>query len=101
MEFNEVVNNSSKVTNFDEIDRRYKEADLERPVIIFWKVNSLVDKNQPVTYDQRGAILINGYSPTIMDLIVTMDIEGLKEITPEKFVEKAIEKYSFVDEIIK
>jgi hypothetical protein len=102
MEFNVVVNDYRRnATNFDEIKRKYAEAGVERPTIIFWKVNALVNKNQPVTYDERGAILINGYSPAIMDLIVSMDVEKLSQITPQYFVEEAIKKYSFVDEVIK
>jgi hypothetical protein len=101
MEFDEVVNDYSQEINFAYIEDEYKKAGINRPTIIFWKVNALVDKNQPVTYDERGAILINGYSPAIMDLIVQMDIEKLSQMTPQSFVEEAIKKYSFVDEIIK
>ena len=90
-------------TNFEEIDRKYKEAGLERPTLIFWNVSSGAEEQQPVTFDESGTILINGYSPSIMKLILSMDTEALKAITPMKLMLDAVnvDKYSFVDTIFK
>ena len=99
MEFDEA---SSSQTNFESIDAKYKAAGLERPTLIFWRVD-VKEEQQPVTFDESGTILINGYSPSIMKLILSMDTEALKAITPMKLMLDAVnvDKYSFVDTIFK
>ena len=89
-------------TNFEAIDTKYKAAGLERPTLIFWRVDVKLHQ-QPVTFDESGTILINGYSPSIMKLILSMDTEALKSITPMKLMLDAVnvDKYSFVDTIFK
>ena len=89
-------------TNFESIDAKYKAAGLERPTLIFWRVD-VKEEQQPVTFDESGTILINGYSPSIMKLILSMDTEALKSITPMKLMLDAVnvDKYSFVDTIFK
>ena len=91
-------------TNFEEIDRKYKEAGLERPTLIFWNVNAEDrDDQQPVTFDDNGTILINGYSPAIMKTILSLDMDELANITPMNLFLKAVntDKYSFIDSIFK
>lgn len=98
MEFN--CTNSTR-TNFKAIDDKYKAKGLTRPLIVFWRVN-VVSTQFPVTVNDQGSILINGYSPGIMKLILSMGIEDLTSITPESFMLKAIaNKYEFVDEYFK
>lgn len=93
---------SSSQTNFELIDTKYKATGLERPTLIFWRVD-VKEEQQPVTFDESGTILINGYSPSIMKLILSMDTEALKSITPMKLMLDAVnvDKYSFVDTIFK
>jgi hypothetical protein len=95
MEFDEAVGKENNETNFNVIDRKFRERGLERPVIIFWRVD-VKNEQQPVYFDERGVIMINGYSPNVMGLIMSMDIEELKEITPEKMMFESIEKYEDV-----
>lgn len=99
MEFDEA---SHSKTNFKLIDAKYKTAGLERPTLIFWRVDVKLNQ-QPVTYDDNGTILINGYSPSIMNLILSMDTEALKAITPMNLFLNAVntDKYSFIDSIFK
>lgn len=94
---------SDTKTNFKLIDAKYKEAGLERPTLIFWNVSTGLDQQQPVTFDDNGTILINGYSPSIMNLILSMDTEALKAITPMNLFLNAVntDKYSFIDSIFK
>ena len=68
------------------------------PTLIFWRVD-VKSNQQPVTKHDSGAILINGYSPAIMKLIVAMDIDALNAITPEKFMLDAVSKYTYIDDI--
>lgn len=99
MEFNSV---SRRKTNFEAIDTKYKQAGLERPTLIFWRVDVKLNQ-QPVTFDTNGTILINGYSPSIMQTILSLDLDELANITPMNLFLKAVntDKYSFVDSIFK
>lgn len=99
MEFNEAT---ESCTNFEAIDSKYKQAGLERPTLIFWRVDVKLSQ-QPVTFDTNGTILINGYSPSIMQTILSLDLDELANITPMNLFLKAVntDKYSFVDSIFK
>ena len=99
MEFDEA---SSSQTNFEAIATKYKAAGLERPTLIFWRVDVKLNQ-QPVTFDDNGTILINGYSPAIMKTILSLDMDELANITPMNLFLRAVnvDKYSFVDTIFK
>ncbi len=93
---------SEDQTNFLAIDAKYAQAGLERPTLIFWRVDVKLNQ-QPVTFDDNGTILINGYSPAIMKTILSLDIDELANITPMNLFLKAVntDKYSFIDSIFK
>lgn len=97
--FDEAAENK---TNFLAIDAKYAQAGLERPTLIFWRVDVKLNQ-QPVTFDDNGTILINGYSPAIMKTILSLDMEEFANITPMNLFLKAVntDKYSFVDTIFK
>jgi len=94
MEFNSA--NQNRLTNFDAIKAKYAAAGLVAPTLIFWRVDVRLPQ-QPVTAHSTGAVLINGYSPAIMKILCSLDLEALAQITPLSLMNKAIEKYSFVD----
>ena len=98
MEFNSCDRNYR--SNFAAIKAKYTAAGLPMPVIVFWRVDLKVAQ-QPVTKHETGAILINGYSPSILKSILSMDIESLESITPLNMMLKTVaEKYTFVDKIL-
>ena len=98
MEFNSCDRNYR--SNFAAIKAKYTAAGLPMPVIVFWRVDVKVAQ-QPVTKHETGAILINGYSPSILNSILSMDIESLESITPLNMMLKTVaEKYPFVDKIL-
>ena len=98
MEFNSCDRNYR--SNFATIKAKYTAAGLPMPVIVFWRVDVKVAQ-QPVTKHETGAILINGYSPSILKSILSMDIESLESITPLNMMLKTVaEKYPFVDKIL-
>jgi hypothetical protein len=69
MQFDHVTDNHN-LTNFQEIERMYKDSGYTRPQIIFWNVNgSTLDF--PVTSDQNNTVMISGFSSVIMKSILT------------------------------
>jgi hypothetical protein len=96
IEFNEA--NRRGMTNFEAIKDKYAAAGLVAPTVIFWRVNVKVSQ-QPVTAHSTGAVLINGFSPAIMKLLCSFDLETLTDITPLSLMHKALEKYKFVNEL--
>lgn len=97
MEFNEC--DSSYMTNYQLINQKYASASISMPTIVFWRVNTILTQ-QPVTKDECGTILINGYSPSILKHILSMDLSSLEDITPmNMFLNTVQPKYSYVDEL--
>lgn len=93
MEFNYCTN----ITNYDLIKAKYVKAGIKMPTLVFWRVDVKVAQ-QPVTFDEQGTVLINGYSPTIMKELLAGD---LSDITPEKMMLKAIgDKYDYLDKLL-
>ena len=97
MEFNQC--DRSYRTNYQAIKSKYKAAGISMPTIVFWRVNTILAQ-QPVTKDERGTILINGYSPSILKHILSMDLASLEDITPmNMFLNTVQPRYSYVDEL--
>jgi hypothetical protein len=67
------------------IKRKYKDAGYDAPSIVFWNLNS--SDNVPVKYDQRGAALVSGFSPSIVKAVLSADTD---QFTPEGIMMKTI-----------
>lgn len=93
MEFNSCARGSSA---FRMIEKKYKAAGYEIPVIVFWNVQSR-GRNVPVTSNQKNVVLIGGYSPSTAKTL----LEGkLDEISPIEFMKKVItERYKYLEGI--
>jgi hypothetical protein len=62
-------------TNFQLIDKKFKNAGLQRPNLVFWNVNaSGSDNNVPVTVNDQGVALVSGFSPSIMQMCFSGDL---------------------------
>lgn len=75
MQFDVAMGNSS-VTHFNLIQERFEKAGVEMPQIVFWNLRGET-KDFPVKFDQKGVVLMSGYSPALLGSI----LEG-KDITP-------------------
>ena len=84
-------------TNLDAIRAKYAAAGYAFPQIIFWTVDSR-QKQTPATMNDKGVILVGGYSPAIMKSLLSND----PYITPYKAMLDTINspRYSFIDEIL-
>ena len=67
MEFDACVKNAN-MSNFDAAKRRYEQDGYTLPQIIFWNVASR-NRQQPVTKDERGTVLVSGVTPKIFNMI--------------------------------
>ena len=67
------------------------------PTIVFW--NLRLTKGFPVTSYTQNTIMISGFSPIILNLLVDKGVDGLKEFTPWKMFIKTInhERYNSFD----
>ena len=73
------------------IRRKYRDHDYEVPKIVFWNLNASYG-NVPVKYDERGAALVSGFSPSLMKSIL-----GGEDFTPEAVMLRTImsSRYDF------
>lgn len=68
MQFN-VAGGSSYFTNLETIRAKYRASGYDLPVIVFWNVDGAVC-DSPGTMDDKGVILVGGYSKSILKSIV-------------------------------
>jgi len=71
-------------TNFETIQDKYAKAGFQMPQLIFWNVQSRQDQS-PVEFNQEGAMLVSGCSPSIFESIMSGEI-----ITPLDLVLKKL-----------
>ncbi len=57
-------------TNFEAIQDKYLDAGYSAPALVFWNVNARPD-NQPVSFDQKGVMLVSGCSPAIFKNVLS------------------------------
>ena len=77
MQFDEAVGSHNATdTHFQILERRFRDACIEMPQIVFWNLRGGT-KDFPVEQDSRGVVMMSGYSPALL----TGLLEG-KEITP-------------------
>lgn len=70
----------NNVTHFNLVRERYAKAGVEMPHIVFWNLRGET-KDFPVVFDERGVVLMSGYSPSLL----TSLLEG-NDITPLSIV---------------
>ena len=99
MEFDSCVTDGSRrVTGFDALRSEYASAGYKLPTVVFWQIHAR-NEQSPVRFDQRGAVLLSGYSPALLEAIATGD---MSDITPESLAMKVLMKprYDAVSEAL-
>ncbi len=82
-----VIGGKSKVL-FKQIEEEYKQAGYKLPKLIFWNVNSRTC-TIPIKENDRGVILVSGYTPIIADMIMSTEVDPygvlLKKINTPRY----------------
>lgn len=68
MQFNSCIREPSS-NAYNMIKKNYAKAGYEVPTIVFWNLNA--QKNTPVEYNTRGTALVSGFSPAIVQSLVS------------------------------
>jgi hypothetical protein len=92
MEFDQAVESE---TNLESIKSKYKQANYKLPKIVFWNLNGR-QHNLPTTKSSQNVGLVSGFSPKILESILSGKIE---KFTPENVMLETIEsqRYSQVE----
>ena len=74
MEFDGATSNThygyGMVSLFDDLTRRFAKYGYKLPKLVFWNVNSRT-KTIPMTENEMGVVLVSGYSPNIMSMVMS------------------------------
>lgn len=76
MEFDEASTNK---TPFDYVKQQYNNFGYELPQVVFWNLNAR-NVQFPVRQDQRGAILVSGYSPSTLQYVLGGELKTPYEL---------------------
>ncbi len=93
MEFNSCARGT---TNLEAIQEKYRASGYKIPMVVFWNIASR-NNNSPATMNEKGVVLVGGYSPIIMKNILEV---GFEPTTPIQMVINTIgDKYSYLDNL--
>ena len=67
MEFDCATENA-EMTNFDNAADKFEDMGYRLPQLVFWNVNSF-NRQQPVTKNENGVVLVSGMSPQIFRML--------------------------------
>lgn len=63
----------AETTNFEYAKKKFAEHGYRLPLIVFWNAASR-NRQQPVTKNEQGALLVSGCSPQIFSLVTDHDV---------------------------
>ncbi|MBQ9781916.1 MAG: DUF2828 family protein [Clostridia bacterium] len=75
MEFDAVVDNAD-LSVFENAKKKFEEKGYELPTIVFWNVASR-KRQQPVTKDEKGVVLVSGCTPKLFSMVASGDTNPL------------------------
>ena len=81
MEFDYCADDASQ-TNFEYAKRAFEDAGYTLPEVVFWNVSSR-NRQQPVTKNEQGVLLVSGCTPRIFSMIADGSIS---DSTPYEFM---------------
>ena len=78
MQFDEAT--YGQETAFEMIRNEYEKSGYIMPTVVFWNLHER-GNNIPVKFDERGVVLVSGFSPSIMTAILGGDEENLNPLS--------------------
>lgn len=79
MEFDMAVENS-ELSNFENAKKKFERFGYQLPEIVFWNVASR-NRQQPVTKNDRGVVLVSGCTPRIFSMVAGGEMNPLVFMT--------------------
>lgn len=95
MQFNDMSIRGTDATALEMARQKYRDAGYKCPSIIFWNLAARASADQsPVKMDDKGVIIVSGFSPSIMATVLGANPE---EFTPQSMMMKVImdSRYDF------
>lgn len=86
MQFDQATSRTQ--TTFENVNALFDVSGYQLPNIVFWNLNGMY-KNTPCTKDKSGAMLVSGFSPSIMEAVLSDDLD---QISPEGLMLKVLMK---------
>lgn len=72
---------------FKKIEAKFNEAGYKLPKLIFWNVNSRTN-TIPLTQNENGVILVSGFSPAIVKMVLSQETDPYKALVKELMKER-------------
>lgn len=92
MQFNSMVEDSVDETTFENISRKYAEAGLEMPKMIFW---NMANNRLTFTSDSLDNLYLSGFSYNVFELIENGEFPQATDL-----LMKALSKFDYFDKIL-
>lgn len=71
-------------TNYDKIEKAYKEAGYEVPQIVYWDLHASPGTTVEVTAHRKGVAMMNGFSPSLLKVFMGEEEPVIEEYINEK-----------------
>ena len=95
MQFDQATKHEDNTTVIESCRRKFEDLGYIMPRLIFWNVSVYAHNTIPVQMHPSGVILVSGYSKSIVDMVVS------KELNPETALKAELDaKCSIVDTVL-
>ena len=95
MQFDQATNHEDNTTVIESCRRKFKALGYTMPRLIFWNVSVYAHNTIPVQMHPSGVILVSGFSKSIVDMVVS------RELDPERSLKAELDaKCSIVDTVL-
>jgi len=96
MQFDGAVSRLAEEALMNTIINKFNEAGYQMPKLIFWNVAQDINKTIPLQENKAGVILVSGYSPAVLNLVTSGELDPYKALI--KVVNS--ERYQQVEDLL-
>ena len=95
MQFDQATNHEDNTTVIESCRQKFEALGYTMPRLIFWNVSVYAHNTIPVQMHPSGVILVSGFSKSIVDMVVS------RELNPERVLKAELDaKCSIVDTVL-